>query len=100
MLVEFSISPRPVTVMQDLEFTVTLRKKGKPVTGATLLLDLSMPGMFMGNNHPKLIEIQEGTHRGRGVIPRCITGQSHWKAFIAVAHGGQVEKVSFLFEVQ
>ena len=100
MEVEFSITPRPVKAMQDLEFIVTLRKKGTPVTGAKVVLDLSMPGMFMGTHQPKLREAPDGTYRGRGVIPRCVTGQRTWKAFIAVAHGGQVEDVSVLFEVQ
>ena len=98
--VAFSVTPRPVKTMQNLEFIVTLKKNGKPVTGALLLLDLSMPGMFMGNNQPKLREEQSGRYRGSGIIPRCVTGQRIWKAFIAIRHNGKVEKVSFLVEVQ
>ena len=97
--VVFDMTPRPVKAMQELEFVVTLRNEGKPVTGASLILDLSMPGMFMGNNQPKFAEDQGGSYRGRGVIPRCSTGSKIWKAFIAIAHGGQIEKVVFLFEV-
>jgi len=98
--VAFSISPKPVRIMEDLEFTVKLSRKGKPVTGAALVLDLSMPGMFMGNNQPKLREEPGGQYRGHGVIPRCVTGRKTWKAFIAAERSGIVEKVSFLFEVQ
>lgn len=98
--VSLSITPRPVRVMEDLDITVTLKKSGKPVTGATLFLDLSMPGMFMGNNQPKLREDQAGRYRGRGVIPRCVTGQKTWNAFVAVNSGGRIGKASFLFEVQ
>jgi hypothetical protein len=97
--VEFEITPRRVRAMQELEFIVTLRDGGIPVSGASLLLDLSMPGMFMGNNQPKLTEEQNGRYRGRGVIPKCPTGQRIWKALIAIARGHQVEKVSYLFEV-
>ena len=96
----FSISPRPVRVMEDLEFTMMLTRKGKPVSGAIILLDLSMPGMFMGSNQPKLKEEMPGRYRGRGVIPRCVTGQRTWQAFIAVRHSGIVDKITFLFEVQ
>jgi len=100
MQVEFDVAPRPVMAMRELAFYVTLRKQGKPVSGAHLILDLSMPDMFMGNNQPKLKEEQNGRYRGSGVIPLCVTGRKTWKAFIAVAQGGRVEKVSFLFEVQ
>jgi len=100
MQVVLDITPRPVTAMKDLEFVVTLNVGGKPVSGATLLLDLSMPGMFMGNNQPKLTEEQGGRYRGRGVIPRCPTGLKIWKALVAIARDGQVEKVVYQFEVR
>lgn len=100
MEVLFSIPSRPVRVMEDLEFVVTLSRKGTTVSGAAVLLDLSMPGMFMGKNQPKLKEVRGGTYRGRGIIPRCVTGQRMWNAFVAVRHRGAVDKASFLFEVQ
>ena len=96
----FDVTPRPAAAMRELEFSLSLRKNGKPVTGASLLLDLSMPDMFMGNNQPRLIEAQAGTYRGRGVIPRCPTGSRIWRALIAIRQSGSVEQVSFLFEVQ
>jgi hypothetical protein len=96
----FDVTPRPAEAMRELEFSVSLRKKGKPLTGASLLLDLSMPGMFMGNNQPRLFEGVDGIYRGRGVIPRCPTGSRIWNAFIAVRQGSTVEQVTFLFEVQ
>jgi hypothetical protein len=100
MDVEFDVAPRPVRAMQELLFVVTLKKQGRPVSGASLVLDLSMPGMFMGNNQPKLKEEPSGRYSGRGVIPRCVTGRKTWKAFVTIAQRGQVEQVAFLFEVQ
>lgn len=99
MEVELEVTPRPLKTMRELEFIVTLRSQGKPVSGASILLDLSMPGMFMGNNQPKLAEDQRGRYRGRGVIPRCATGLKTWEALIAVSRGGKVEKVAYRFEV-
>jgi hypothetical protein len=98
--VDFEVTPRPVRAMQELLFAVTLKKQGKPVSGASLVLDLSMPDMFMGNNRPKLKEEPNGRYSGRGVIPRCMTGRRIWKAIVAIAQRGQVEQVAFLFEVQ
>lgn len=95
-----SITPRPVKVMQNAEFVVTLKKRGQRVTGAHLLLDLAMPGMYMGNNQLKLKEEMPGTYHGSGVFPRCASGQRSWKASLAVSHGGRVEKAAFVFEVQ
>jgi hypothetical protein len=100
MEVTFDVKPRPVTTMQELEFIVTLKMRGKPVSGTSLLLDLSMPGMFMGNNQPKLTEATSGSYRGRGVIPRCATGLKTWQALITISRGGQIEQIVFLFEVQ
>jgi hypothetical protein len=97
--IALSITPRPVKVMQDAEFVVTLQKKGQPVTGAHLLLDLAMPGMYMGNNQPKLKEDRPGTYHGSGIFPRCSSGRWTWKASLSVAHGDQVEKAAFIFEV-
>lgn len=100
MEVTFDVTPRPVKTMQELEFMVTLRRGGTPVSGASLLLDLSMTGMFMGNNQPKLTEATIGSYRGRGVIPRCATGRTTWQALIAISLGGKIEQVAFQFEVQ
>jgi hypothetical protein len=100
MDVEFDVAPHPVKAMQELLFMVTLKKQGKPVSGASLVLDLSMPDMFMGNNQTKLKEEPSGRYSGRGVIPRCVTGRKTWKAFVTIAQRGQVEQVAFLFEVQ
>jgi hypothetical protein len=100
MKIELDVTPRPVKAMQELAFLVTLMRGGTPVSGASILLDLSMPGMFMGNNQPKLTEVTSGGYRGRGVIPRCATGLKTWKALIAVSQGGQIEQVAFLFEVE
>jgi hypothetical protein len=100
MEIEFDVAPRPVKAMQELLFMVTLKKQGKPVSGASLVLDLSMPDMFMGNNQTKLKEEPSGRYSGRGVIPRCVTGRKTWKAFVTIAQRGQAEQVAFLFEVQ
>ena len=96
----FDVTPRPAAAMRELEFSVFLRKNGRPVANAALLLDLSMPGMFMGNNQPRLSEGHAGRYRGQGIIPRCPTGSRIWRAFIAVRKDSTVEQISFVFEVQ
>src|SRR5919108_6547317 len=45
IIVDFEVQPRPVTSMSGLNFVVTLTKNGMPLKDASVLLDLSMPGM-------------------------------------------------------
>ena len=44
------ISPRPVRTMTDLTFHVTASAAGLPVTDAAVAVELTMPGMVMGEN--------------------------------------------------
>jgi uncharacterized GH25 family protein len=95
----FDITPRPVRAMTELLFTVTITKNGRPVSGADVILDLTMPGMIMGENSPRLSKEKNGRYAGKGVIVRCPSGKKVWKAQIAVPSEQGVETVSFIFEV-
>jgi len=97
--VAFDISPKPVKVMHDLIFTVTLIDNGKPVTDASVMIDLTMPGMYMGKNAVRLKRGQKGTYTGSGVIVRCPTGEKIWQASIVVRRVNRTSVVSYTFEV-
>jgi hypothetical protein len=97
--VTFDITPRPVKSMAELLFTVTVRKDGKPITGADVTLDLTMPGMVMGKNNPGLSPGKDGRYAGKGVIIRCPSGKKVWKAEIIVSSKHGTETASFVFEV-
>jgi hypothetical protein len=99
LIVTFDISPKPVKVMHDLVFTVTLIDHGKPVTDASVMIDLTMPGMYMGKNAVRLQRGQKGTYTGSGVIVRCPTGEKIWQATIAVRRVNRTSVVSYTFEV-
>ena len=68
----FDISPKPVKVMKELLFSVTVKSTK---IKAPLLLVLSMPGMYMGRNEVVLKQGPDGTFTGRGIIPRCPAGK-------------------------
>lgn len=89
----FDISPRPVRTMKELTFT--LRAIGG-AAAPTLLLDLSMPGMYMGRNEVILKKTPEGAYRGKGIIPRCPSGKRLWRAAVTIPGAG---KVSYTFNV-
>ena len=95
----FDIQPRPVKAMAELIFAVTVSKDGRPVSGAKVALDLTMPGMHMGENRPRLSPGKGGRYAGKGVIVRCPSGRKVWKAQITVTSKHDDETASFLFEV-
>jgi len=100
MTIEFDIHPKPVTAMSELTFIVNLSRGGSPVTDASISLDLSMPGMFMGKNRPVLKQVYDGRYEGRGIITRCPSGNKTWQAEVTVEHAGKTAVASFVFEVK
>lgn len=89
----FDISPKPVRAMKEVTFIVHVI--GRKVA-STLLLDLSMPGMYMGRNEVVLKKRPDSTYVGKGILPRCPSGKSLWQAEIVIPGTG---KVSFRFNV-
>ncbi len=90
--VTLEISPRPVTAMQDLSFTVIL--SGDCGHGAPFV-DLSMPDMVMGDNRVLLQAMKQGVYKGTGVIVRCPSGRRTWQATVTVPKCGSVD---FIFD--
>jgi uncharacterized GH25 family protein len=97
--VTLDINPKPVKTMTDLVFTVDIRESGKPVTNADVMLDLTMPGMFMGMNRPQMKHKKDGVYEGKGVIPVCPHGGTVWKAEVTVKLDNKSETVNYVFEV-
>jgi hypothetical protein len=94
LLVTLDIQPKPVKVMQELSFTVTV-KGAKDYD--SLKLNLEMVGMFMGENEVTLAKTGPGRYTGKGIIPKCHSGKKLWSATLSIP--GQPAKTSFLFNV-
>lgn len=73
--VTFSITPRPVPVMQKLHFSVTA--PGLP--GSELKVELYGLNMNMGRYSYTLERQSDGIYRGEGMIPSCV-GAMQWRA--------------------
>jgi len=95
----FDINPKPVTAMKDLVFQVTLNENHKAVADAEVILDLTMPGMFMGANRPVLVHTGEGRYEVSGIIPKCPHGKKLWKAEITIKRKNETAAITYLFEV-
>lgn len=98
--VVFDTASRPVTSMKELTLIFKLRERGQAVTDAVLGLDLTMPGMFMGQNRPVLSHTGNGVYTGTAIFPNCPHGGKVWKADIKITRGSRVYAVSYVFEVQ
>lgn len=73
---QIDLSPKPVRVMKEIQFTLKLNSFDfKP---DEILLDLTMPEMYMGENQVTLIPIKENEYVGKGVFPECSSGFKRW----------------------
>jgi hypothetical protein len=93
--VTLTVTPRPVTAMQDLLFQVSLKGKLPPETQPPYI-DLGMPGMDMGPNRVQLKSACDATYEGKGVIVRCRSGRRTWQATVTIPDVGRTE---FIFDV-
>jgi len=91
--VTLDIAPKPVKAMKELLFSVVV-KGGKRYD--SLVLDLTMPGMYMGANKVILKRSADGIYTGKGIIPKCPSGKKFWSASIDFPGKGSVE---FFFDV-
>lgn len=79
------ISPKPVSAMRELSFTVAL--PGYDDTAGPPRIDLAMPGMTMPPNRVTLARGADGIYRGTGVIVRCGSGKRTWSATVTLPGG-------------
>lgn len=91
--VALEISPKPVKAMADLTFRVTV--SGAPLSGPPHI-DLGMPGMDMGPNRVEMEKTGENTYTGKGVIVRCPSGKTTWRAAVTIPETGTA---GFVFDV-
>ena len=100
IIVEFNISPKPVRLMSDLVFNITLKEKDKPISDARVEIDLTMPGMFMGKNRVFLEHKGNGRYEGKGVIVRCPSGKKIWRADVVIERNGKTASAIYVFEAK
>lgn len=93
LTVTLDITPRPVKAMADLVFRVRL---DGPQPAKPPFIDLGMPGMKMGPNHVVLKAAGPGIYEGKGVIVRCPSGRTRWRATVTVPGAGSAD---FIFDV-
>lgn len=96
------IAPRPVRAMADIELTVGVDPASAAPDGSGARVDLSMPGMYMGESRVALAPAGGGRFGGRGVIVRCPSGRRTWSAEVRIeppAKGAVPLRATFTFDV-
>lgn len=93
--VTLEITPRPVRAMQPLLFRLSVEPAGE--LPQVLLLDFTMPGMYMGKNVMKLVRTAPGTWESRGVFVRCMSGKTLWQIRVL---SPELDNPAFSFDVR
>lgn len=92
----FYTEPAPPATLKDTVFRLEITP---PVETDRVVLELSMPGMYMGENRIILKRSEKRTsalYKGEGIIVRCPSGATLWQADFRIPDTG---KVSFRFHV-
>jgi hypothetical protein len=97
--VVLELAPRPPVPLKTLEAAVQLTRGGQPVSGADVAIEISMPGMFMGENRIPLRASGDGRYAGTGALLRCASGRRDWQAEVVVrAPGAPEARARFPFQ--
>ena len=84
--------PQQAELLKDYELFVTLKDaSGKPLDGATVFLDITMPAMPMGANQP----IADGLGGGRYRIKSAFTMEGDWKVDVHATVAGKQYAATF-----
>ncbi|MCX7167575.1 MAG: hypothetical protein NTV11_15045 [Rhodocyclales bacterium] len=91
---EFSITPRPIPLLQALrvEVTVTGVNPGK------VEVDFAGASMNMGYNRSELPHTGSGRYAGEASLPVCVSGGMTWVATVLVETDRQRIAVPFRFD--
>jgi len=97
--VVLELAPRPPVPLKELGALVRLTRGGAALDGAEVAVDLSMSGMFMGDNRIALRAEGDGRYAGKGALVRCLSGRHDWTAeVLARLPGGGEARARFTFQ--
>jgi len=90
--VNLSIDPDPAVALKPTRLIATVTDRdGAPVTGASVVFDLSMPGMYHGENRPAATEKMPGIYEAEAVL----TMGGRWLIVVEVRGKGLFVKDKF-----
>ncbi len=97
--VVLDLAPHPPVPLKELDAAVQLTRGGAPLAGAEVAVEISMAGMFMGENRIPLRVVGPGRYAGKGALLRCTSGRRDWLAEVVVrVPGGGETRARFPFQ--
>jgi hypothetical protein len=67
--IKLAMAPYPPVALKDTVMTATVTDENdKPLTGADVVFDLSMPSMYHGENRPAAKETAPGVYSAKGIF--------------------------------
>jgi len=100
LIITLDINPKPLTAMSELQFSVMINQDIVPVSNATVTVDLTMPGMYMGKNQVLLKPSKDNKYEGSGIIPMCPSGAKAWMAEVKVKINDIEHSANYVFELK
>ncbi len=99
VVVVLELAPHPPVPLAEMRAAVQVLRGAAPVDGAAVSVELSMPGMFMGENRVVLGADGGGRYAGTGALVRCASGRHDWVAeVVARLPGGGEARARFPFQ--
>lgn len=91
------ITPNPPAPMRETLMRLTLSdSRGQPVSAADVSMDLTMPGMAMPANRPRVLAEGDGVYSAKTIFSMAGT----WKIEVAIAQAGAPGTFSFELKVR
>ena len=99
LAIVLELAPQPPRPLAELHATVRLTRGGAPADDATVAVEITMPGMYMGENRIVLHRDGDGHYAGTGALLRCASGRRDWSAeVVARAPGSDEARARFGFQ--
>jgi len=91
------LEPYPPVPLEETRLELTLRDAaGRPLPGATVRLDLTMPAMEMPPNRPAMTDAGNGLYRARAIF----TMAGDWQIQVDAALGQGSERFTFMVKAE
>ncbi|MCS7204654.1 MAG: hypothetical protein NZ853_03055 [Leptospiraceae bacterium] len=73
---KLNLSPKPVYTMKEIQFQLEFTKSN--IHQPEILLDLTMPAMYMGENKVIMKKVSDNLFEGKGIFPECTSDDRRW----------------------
>ena len=92
-----NLHPKPVYAMKPIEFDLTLTTS--KLQNPEILLNLTMPAMYMGINKVFLKKVSKNVYKGNGMFAECVTEDRRWNIKIVFKENEKIYTKDIQFDI-